>query len=48
MIVTTLMIANQNSNSPNSPTAIRLTPNSTTSAASAGIHCGTPGNQYWT
>ena len=48
MIVTTLMIANQNSNSPNTLTATRLTPSSTTSAISAGIHCGTPGNQYWT
>ena len=46
MIVTTLMIANQNSNSPNTPTAIKLTPNSTTNAASAGIHCGNPGTQY--
>ena len=48
MIVTTLMIANQNSNSPNTPTAIKLTPKSTTNATSAGTHCGSPGTQYCT
>ena len=40
MIVTTLMIANQNSNSPKSATEIRFTPYRRRRNTSAGIHCG--------
>ena len=46
MIVTTLMIANQNSNSPNTPTAIMFAANSSPNAPNAGTHCGNDGNQY--
>ena len=44
-MVTTLTRANQNSSSPNTRTASRFEPYSTTSAMRAGSHCGTSGNQ---
>ena len=45
MMTTTLMRANQNSNSPNSLTEMRLTVVIHTSASNAGIHCGKSGHQ---
>lgn len=45
MMVTILIRANQNSNSPNALTAIRLTAPMLPSAAKAQIQRGTSGNQ---
>ncbi|MCY1210979.1 hypothetical protein D9M72_226810 [compost metagenome] len=45
MMVTILIRANQNSNSPKARTAIRFTPPMLTSAARAQIQRGTSGNQ---
>ena len=45
MTATTLMMANQNSNSPKAFTLTRLMKVITTSATSADTHAGTPGSQ---
>lgn len=44
-IATTLIPANQNSNSPYEPTETRFVAVSTTMTISAHAHCGTPGTQ---
>ena len=43
----TLMMANQNSNSPNALTPMRLTAVMASSTTAAVAHAGTDGNQYW-
>jgi hypothetical protein len=45
MIVTTSMRENQNSNSPNSFTEMRLAVNSASSTTAALTHCGTEGTR---
>ena len=40
MIVTTFIIANQNSNSPNALTEAKFAINNNTTAITPGIHCG--------
>jgi len=47
-IATTLMIANQNSISPNAATDGRFNASSTSGVISAGIHNGVPGESTWT
>ena len=45
IIVTTLIIANQNSNSPNALTDTRFAPANSATTITPGIHCGKSGNQ---